>query len=101
MKFKELLTYEKDIDVYNDVMDDEGWAICPPVVLTDEGLAEFGALMELDVDIEHDSYGDIATVLIDKLPNWKKLRRLLNSFLSAQAGYCSEELFDKWFEEVA
>lgn len=101
MTFRELLNYGEDIDVYNDVMDDEGWAICPPVKLTEAGLATFGELMELEVVVERDKYGPIATVQIDRLPNWRKLRKLLNTFLSAQAGYCSEQTYERWFEEVA
>ena len=97
---------EQDIDVYNDVWDDEGVAICLPIHFTDEGLREFADVLELEVEASHYtgeySYLPLLIVKLSKLPDAEqdKMRERLNVFLWSQAGYCSVELFDKWFKEV-
>ena len=96
---------ELDIDVYNDVWDDEGVAICLPLRFTDEGLREFADVLELEVEDSHYtgeySYLPLLTVQLSKLPDAEqsKMRKRLNVFLWSQAGYCSCEDYDKWFKE--
>ena len=97
---------EQDIDVYNDVWDDEGVAICLPLLFTDEGLREFADVLELEVKTGFYYWGRDAfprlIVELSKIPEnqQSKMRKHLNRFLWAQAGYCSCEDWDKWFKEI-
>ena len=93
---------EQDIDVYNDVWDDEGVAICLPLHFTDECLREFADVLELEVEVKPQWGYESLVVQLDKLPDneQSKMRRRLNVFLWAQAGYCSCEDWDKWFKEI-
>lgn len=103
MNFKELLNIDNGltgIDVYNDCCDDEGVAIVDPVKLKPEGRKKFNDLFGLEVEVELEGSYPHATVLINDRRDWKSIRRLLNSFLWAQAGYCSCHDYDRWFVEV-
>lgn len=88
-----------DVDVYSDYDDQLGIAYCgdDSVTLTAEGQEMFKDIMDLDVDWRE---GDAeATVLINHLPDDQvdMINGLLIKFFYAAAGYCSDDLYRKWF----
>jgi hypothetical protein len=100
MTIRELMSYDIDIDIANNVTDSLGMCLCCPVKLTDEGKYDWHDVLNYVVDV----YGDdnYAECIVDdeepEIPWNKKLRRL-NNFLNSAAGYCSEENYEKWFLE--
>ena len=99
MTIRELMGYEIDVDVANNVVDSLGICLCCPMQLTEEGEREWGDVMKYVVDV----YGkdNFATCIVDDDLNvpWKTKAMRLDKFLWAAAGYCSEEDYDKWFCE--
>ncbi len=99
---RDLLPLELDIDVYNDVIDDLGIALCGPTKLTEKGEQEFKEALDLPVEIlDPDTPYQRVMVMIDDPDEaiWKRRRRILRKFLWSAAGYVDEELFNEWFEE--
>ena len=99
---RDLLPLELDIDVYNDVIDDMGIALCGPTKLTEKGEQEFKEVLDLPVEIiDPDTPYQTVMVKIDDPYEevWKRRRRILNKFLRSAAGYVDEELYNEWFEE--
>ena len=99
---RDLLPLEIDIDVYNDVIDDTGIALCGPTKLTDKGEQEFKEALDLPVEIlDPDTPYQRVMVMIDDPDEavWKRRRRILRKFLWSAAGYVDEKLFNEWFEE--
>lgn len=98
MTIRELIGYEIDVDVANNVTDSLDMCLCCPMQLTEEGEEEWGDVMKYVINV----YGEdnYAECIVDdeepKIPWNKKLRRL-NNFLNSAAGYCSEEDYEKWF----
>jgi len=88
-----------DVDVYNDVTDEAGPALCGPITLTEEGKKKFEAPLALKIKYMNGGfYGSRVIVLVDELGGswsvaWKEALEL---FWSA-AGYCDEEDYNKWF----
>lgn len=99
MTIRELMGYEIDVDVANNVTDSLGICLCCPMQLTEEGEREWGDVMKYVVNV----YGEdnYATCIVDDDPNtpWNIKAKRLDQFLWAAAGYCSEEDYDKWFTE--
>ena len=103
MKIKDLIAKEIDIDCYDNVVEDIGIAFCGPMALTDEGMKEFGDVMEYTAEIVEDPMGyDVCIITIDDDPNisWKTKVKRAKSFFYAIAGYCAADDYDKWFKEV-
>lgn len=98
MTIRELMGYEIDVDVANNVIDSLGICLVCPMKLTEEGEREWGDVMNYIVDV----YGEdnFATCIVDDDHNtpWKTKAKRLDQFLWAAAGYCAEEDYDKWFE---
>lgn len=98
MKLKDLFDFinanEEDIDVYVDFID--GIAVCPPVVLTEEGKKHFADALELEVK-NYTVIGDDKDY--QDLENKKGRLMLAWKLLTSLAGYCSCSDYDKWFEE--
>lgn len=103
MTIRDLLNSETDIDVYSDAYDFDGWAICPPIVLTDEGEKEWHDVLNMKVQIVTGGFlGTRALFNVGECNSEKEeYDRTIKAiaFLEAQAGYCSCEDYDKWFVE--
>lgn len=97
MTIRELMEYECDIDIVNNVTDSLGCCLVCPKQLTEEGYEDWKDVLDFVVDV----YGDdnYAVCIVDDDPNikWQTKIRRLNCFLNSTAGYCSEEDYDKWF----
>ena len=99
---RDLLPLEIDIDVYNDVIDDMGIALCGPTKLTEKGEQEFKEALDLPVEIlDPDTPYQRVIVMIDDPDEavWKRRRKILRRFLWSAAGYLNDELYNEWFEE--
>lgn len=101
MKIEEFMNEERDIDVYDDVVDGIGIAFCGPMLLTPEGKKEWEDVLNLDITVIDSPYtGDVAIVEVDKYgDDWEKYQIRAKSFFYALAGYCAAEDYDKWFIE--
>jgi hypothetical protein len=100
MTIRELMSYEIDIDVVNNVTDSLGCCLVCPTELTEEGEREWGDVLNYIVNV----YGDdnyAECIVDDGEPelSWNKKLRRLNRFLNSAAGYCSEDDYNKWFSD--
>lgn len=97
MTIRELMGYEIDIDIANNVTDSLGCCLVCPTKLTEEGEREWGDVLDYVVDV----YGDdnYAECIVDDDHNikWQTKKRRLDEFLASAAGYCSEYDYNKWF----
>lgn len=101
MTIRDLMTYKEDIDVYSDTYDYDGWAICPPIIVTEEGEREWKDVLDMKVEILTDGMLGLRALFnvgeyYDEEDEHNKTLRVIE-FLEAQAGYCSCEDYDKWF----
>lgn len=93
-----------EIDVYNNIIDEEGVCYCPPIEFTKEGEETFkwtlnNIFLKVNWDIEETGY-PYATVICDddeEHYTWQYKRKKAFELLYALAGYCDAEDFDKWF----
>lgn len=97
MRIRELMTFEIDVDIANNVTDSLGCCLVCPMKLTEEGEREWGDVLDYVVDVHGDD--NYAECIVDDDPNikWQTKKKRLNYFLSSAAGYCSEDDYDKWF----
>lgn len=97
MTIRELMKYDIDIDIANNVTDSLGCCLVCPTKLTEEGEREWGDVLDYVVDVHGDD--NYAECIVDDDPNikWQTKNRRLENFLLSAAGYCSEEDYDKWF----
>ena len=97
MTIRELMEYEIDIDVANNVTDSLGCCLVCPIKLTEEGEREWGDVLDYIVDVSGDD--NYAECIVDDDPNikWQTKKMRLNDFLYSAAGYCSEDDYNKWF----
>jgi len=96
---RELLTWEIDADVYNDVTDDWEFAFVGPIELSEAGKKHFAEVLELEVIVkERAGYPTTVTVLLDGV-NWERKYSVAEAFFKAVAGYCSESNYELWFIE--
>ena len=99
---EELLKMELDIDVYDDYTEELGIAFCGPAELTEEGRKYFEPVLKLNVAMVMDDteFSDYGIVEINELDNPEEALDMLCELFNGLAGYCSETLYNKWFEEV-
>ena len=102
LKLKDILGWNIDADVVDDVVDDLGIAFVGPLALTEEGKKRFAEALDLEVEATCEDRGDdedFIEVKLDKYPEgvWQKKRRALKEFLLAAAGYVSEGAWNAWF----
>lgn len=98
MTIRELITYDCDVDVANNVTDELGHALCCPMELTEEGNKEWDDVLDYVVYANgHDNYAEC--IVDDQEPEfaWEDKLKRLHEFLAAAAGYCHEDDYDKWF----
>lgn len=100
MTIRELLTHKIDIDVYNNITDDEAVALVCPMELTEEGLKEWGDVLDYVVETTTDNNYSYAVCICDDDPNvkWQTKKKRLTKFLWSAAGYCSNKDYDAWFK---
>ena len=96
MTIRELIGYDIDVDVANNVTDELGCALVCPMELTEEGEKEWDDVLNYVVDV----YGDdnyAECIVDDKEPeiSWTTKKKRLNDFLYSVAGYCSESDYNK------
>lgn len=101
MTIRELMKYEIDIDVYNNITDDEAVALVCPMELTEEGDKEWGDVLDYIVEVSTEGNYPYAICICDDNPDikWQIKKKRLTKFLWSAAGYCSEENYNKWFKE--
>lgn len=99
MTIRELMKHEIDVDVYNNITDDEAICLCCPLELTEEGLKEWGDVLDYIVEVDMDGYCPSAECICDDDPNvkWQTKKKRLTNFLWSAAGYCSDKDYNKWF----
>lgn len=103
MKLKDLLTLSTynaigDMDVSNDCIDECAHAWCGNT-LTEEGERQFAAALDLDAELGR-VWGEPGIVVkIDHLDNYEEAWDWVQDLFSCMAGYCSEEDYDKWFDD--
>lgn len=101
MTIRELMKYEADVDVYNNITDDEAICLCCPLELTEEGLKEWGDVLDYIVETTTDGDYSYAICFCDDNPavKWQTKKKRLTNFLWSAAGYCSDKDYNKWFME--
>jgi len=94
---KFLREMKNDIDVYNNVIDEDGIAYCPPVELTEDGEKQFQEVLNYTINV--DVANNYAEVICDDYENipWQRKRRLANELFFDLAGYCPIDDFARWF----
>lgn len=99
MTIREFMTSNMDIDVYDNVCEELGIAFCPPMYLTEEGIQEFGNLLDSKIEVCEDACS--AVVIVDDDPNWNWEDKLLamKRFFYSMAGYCEDTDYNRWFKE--
>ena len=112
MKVSDLLLFDNDIDVYDNVCESLAIAFCNPFdddevhewseYLTERGMRQFDKVLDYPIEIVGNDYGmDIPCAILDvddvddKV--WRARLSLAKRFFYAAAGYCSCEDYDKWF----
>ena len=96
MKVRDLIEQNIDIDVYDDVCESLAICFCGALKLTEEGMKEFGEVLDYTVEL----HNDCATVCIDDEEGvWQKKLRKAKRFFESAAGYCADSDYQKWFKE--
>lgn len=88
---------EIDIDVILDYDGDFCMAFVGPVNFTAAGLVKFIDILDLPVNVYEDEASPFAAVMVEE-PG--KMAAEVKRFLRCAAGYCSEESYREYFEEV-
>lgn len=96
MTLLDLMMIPGDRDVSDDVFDYLPLCVSGPIQVTEEGRDEWRDVLRLPVTAFDEHY---AVVSVDDPDEDIEERRALRlqRFLRAQAGYCSEKDFDRWF----
>lgn len=94
MKIRDFIKLEVDTDVCDNVYDDYYSAFCGPVGLKDEGLKEFADVLDYDISYSDDSW--IAIVNVD-YEDYGTRHMKAKRFFKSIAGYCEDDLWNKWF----
>ena len=100
MKVSDLIRKEIDVDVYDDVDESLGIAFCGPLYLREEGVEQFGEVLDYEVDmIDFGGDGQVAVVKCDdpKEKVWRRRLHMAKEFFYAAAGYCTDSEWDAWF----
>lgn len=95
MTIREFIKQDIDIDVCDNVYDRYYCAFCGPIHLTAEGEKFFADV--LDYEIEQYVNECVAIVDIDYYEDYGEAHRKAKYFFQSVAGYCEEDLWDKWF----
>lgn len=112
MRVSDLLLFDNDIDVYDNVCESLAIAFCNPFdddevhewseYLTERGMRQFDKVLDYPIEIVGSDCGmDIPSAILDvddvddKV--WRARLSLAKRFFYAAAGYCSCEDYDKWF----
>lgn len=112
MKVSDLLLFDNDIDVYDNVCESLAIAFCNPFdddevhewseYLTERGMRQFDKVLDYPIEIVGNDYGmDIPCAILDvddvddKV--WKTRLSLAKRFFFAAAGFCTCDDYDKWF----
>ena len=112
MRVSDLLLFDNDIDVYDNVCESLAIAFCNPFdddevhnwdeYLTECGMEQFKEVLDYPMEIYYGCVGGCmnAIVLIDDDDDkvWKRRLRKAEEFFESAAGYCSCEDYDKWFK---
>ena len=98
MTIRELIKYDIDIDVYNNITDDEALCLCCPMELTKKGEEQWHDVLDYVVDVSFED--KFAVCICDDDPNikWQTKKKRLSNFLWSAAGYCSDKDYDTWFK---
>lgn len=91
---RELLEREVDVDVDDDYAGEIGIAFVGPAKLTKAGQNYFNSVLDLPVELD-DCY---ATIGINDCENPDMMLDVANSLFWSLAGYCSDKLYNTWFE---
>lgn len=98
MTVRELLKTDKDIDIYDNVCEELGIAVCCPLELTPEGEKEFEEVLGYPVEINPCSYGGYpAAILLIDGSDWEDKLKKAERFFYSAAGYCNCYDYDRWF----
>ena len=95
MKIREFIKQEIDIDVCDNVYDRYYSAFCGPVHLTEEGEKNFADVLEYDITPYYDDC--VAIIDLDMYENYAEMHRKAKYFFQSVAGYCEDDLWNKWF----
>lgn len=107
MKVKEFIKMwedgtHNDIDVYDNVCEELGIAFCGGYKLSKEGREKFKEALEFEIDVDEDPRYPVAVVDVDGDEGvWQKKLKQAKELFYSLAGYCDDELFNKWFIELA
>lgn len=92
MPIREFIKMDIDIDVCDDYDESCYIVFCGAVALTEEGEKEFADVLNTMVEVDADNGIALLHAESDEEVN------ALNRFFHSAAGYCSEENYNKWFE---
>lgn len=98
--YEAIRTLEEDFDVFDDCIDDDPVAVCPPMDVTEQGKEAWADVLQLE-GTPGTYWGDCPCfeVKIDHLENAEKMHKRLMKFLYSLAGYCPEDEYNLWFIE--
>ena len=96
MKIRDFIKMDIDIDVCDDYDERCYIAFCGPLKLTDEGIEEFGHVLDMSVEVPTaDEPYDTAILTAHNAGEAQELKR----FFYSAAGYCPQGDWYDWFIE--
>jgi len=95
---RDLIKQPTDIDVFDDVCEELGIAMCGPVELTEAGEKRFSEVLDYEVELHNSGGTTVAIVKVDG-SNWRRRLRKAKDFFESAGGYCWEEDYKNWFKE--
>jgi hypothetical protein len=93
---RELIGMTVDMDISNNYTDDWFPALSGPISLTEEGEEQWDDVLEMKITVIDCSMAELQIDTEDPDECERRLTRA-RRFFKAQAGYCSESNYDKWF----
>lgn len=92
------MDYHPDLDVVDDVTGGEELCVgfYGPCELTEEGEKEFALALDLPIDVDVEN---AVAIVYCKGGDWEKKVENVSKLFYSFAGQCSEENWNRWFQE--
>lgn len=102
MTVRDFIGMDVDMDVYDDMTEELAIAFVGPMKLTAAGEERFRDVLDMPLEITEWSDGrkEAYLVLSEDEEAFEKNLKEAKTFFCACAGYCNDEDYEAWFEEV-
>ena len=96
MTVRDLIAQPMDIDVWDNVCEELGIAMCGPIKLTEAGKKKFREVLGYGVEL----HNECAVVDVDGPEGvWQKRLKKAKEFFESAAGCCAVDEYERWFVE--